>query len=66
MSKHCYKKWSPEQIANTICKGIIYFKTIYNWIYSRIIDFYVSKLRRKVKSKKAKETRGRFAHGRSK
>ena len=39
------------------------FKTIYNWIYVEIIDFNISKLRRKGKSRKNKETRGRFNIG---
>ena len=60
-----HKKWFPDQIANTICKDIVCFKTIYNWIYSGIIEFDVSKLRRKGKSRKAKETRGRFNIGKS-
>ena len=53
-------RWSPEQIADTLYKGKLTFKTIYNWIYSGIIDFDISKLRRKCKSRKSKETRGRF------
>ena len=57
------KKCFPEQIANTICKDVICFKTIYNWIYSGVIDFDVPKLIRKGKSRKAKETRGRFNIG---
>lgn len=44
-------------------KGILSFKTIYNWIYSGIIDFDISKLRRKGKSRKSKETRGKFNIG---
>ncbi|MDY2918756.1 MAG: IS30 family transposase, partial [Anaerococcus sp.] len=36
---------------------------MYNWIYSRVIDFDVSKLIRKGKSRKAKETRVRFNIG---
>lgn len=38
---------------------------MYNWIYSGIIDFDISKLRRKEKSRKDKETRGRFNIGKS-
>ena len=60
-----HRKWSPEQITNTICEGIVCFKTIYNWIYSGIIDFDISKLRRRGKSRKAKETRGKFNIGKS-
>lgn len=58
-------KWSPEQIAKTILKGTICFKTIYNWIYSEILNFNISKLRRKGKSRKPKETRGKFNIGKS-
>ena len=65
ISEKLNKKWSPEQIANTVCKDIVCFKTIYNWIYSGIIDFDISKLRRKGKSRKVKETRGRFNIGKS-
>lgn len=65
ISEKLHKKWSPEQIANTICKDVVCFKTIYNWIYSGIIDFDISKLRRKGKSRKAKETRGRSNIGKS-
>lgn len=46
-------------------KGILSFKTIYNWLYSGIINFDISKLRRKAKSRKTKETRGRFNIGKS-
>lgn len=65
ISEKLHKKWSPEQIAYTVCKDIVCFKTIYNWIYSGIIDFDISKLRRKGKSRKVKETRGRFNIGKS-
>lgn len=65
ISEKLHKKWSPEQIANTICKDVVCFKTIYNWIYLGMIEFDVSKLRRKGKSRKAKETRGRFNIGKS-
>ena len=58
-------KWSPEQIAGTLYKGKLSFKTIYNWIYSGIIDFDISKLRRKGKYRKNKETRGRLNIGTS-
>ncbi len=65
ISEKLHKKWSPEQIANTICKDIVCFKKIYKWIYSGIIYFDISKLRRKGKSRKPKETRGRFNIGKS-
>lgn len=56
-------KWSPEQIASTILYDKVCFKTIYNWIYSGIVDFDMAKLRRKAKSRKPRETRGRFNIG---
>ena len=65
ISEKLNKKWSPEQTANIICKDIVCFETIYNWIYSGIIDFDISKLRRNEKSRKDKETRGRFNIGKS-
>ena len=42
ISEKLHKKQSPEQIANTIYKDIVCFKTIYNRIYSEIIDFDIS------------------------
>lgn len=58
-------KWSPEQIACTVLKGVISFKTIYNWLYEGFLDFDITKLRRKNKSRQPKETRGRFNIGTS-
>lgn len=58
-------KWSPEQISYTILKGLVCFKTIYNWLYSGIIDFDITKLRRKSKSRKSQEARGKFNIGTS-
>ena len=58
-------KWSPEQIASTVLNGVVCFKTIYNWLYSVFLDFDITKLRRKAKSRKPKETRGRFNIGTS-
>lgn len=58
-------KWSPEQIAATVLNGVVCFKTIYNWIYSGLIAFDIANLRRKAKSRKAKETRGKFNIGTS-
>lgn len=53
-------KWSPEQIVGCLYNGILSFKTIYNWIYSGIIKYDISKFRRDCKSRKSKETRGKF------
>ena len=59
------KTWSPEQIANTVTKGILSFKTIYNWIYlKRLVKGNLKVLRRKGRSRKPKETRGKFLIGR--
>ncbi len=58
--------WSPEQIANTITKGKISFKTIYRWIYlGYICNGDLSKLRQKGKRNKTHETRGKFLVGNS-
>ena len=58
--------WSPEQISNTILKGIISFKSIYRWIYDgTILLGDLSCLRQKGKRRKARETRGRFNIGTS-
>ena len=58
--------YSLEQIANTLSKGIISFKTIYCWIYKGIISTNGLKLlRHKGKIHKPKETRVRFNIGKS-
>ena len=58
--------YSPEQIANTLTKGVVSFKTIYRWIYKGIISTNGLKLlRHKGKRHKPKETRGRFNIGKS-
>ena len=58
--------WSPEQISNTILKGIISFKSIYRWIYDgTILLGDLSCLRQKGKRRKPRETRGRFNIGTS-
>ena len=67
------KTWSPEQRAGRLRleykdnKSIkIGFKTIYRWIYINIVvKGDVNKLRRKGKSLKPKETRGKFNIGKS-
>lgn len=46
-------------------KDIVCFKTVCSLIYSVIIDFDISRLRRKWKSRKPKENMGRFNIGRS-
>lgn len=66
INEHLDKTWSPEQIVNTVAKGLISFKTIYNWIYSEKLNkCTILKLRRKGKSRSPKETRGKFLIGKS-
>ena len=65
------KTWSPEQIAGRLRLDYqddksmkIGFKTIYRWLYQKIIaKGNVNRLRRKGKSLKPKETRGKFNIG---
>ncbi|MTN56962.1 IS30 family transposase [Turicibacter sanguinis] len=58
--------WSPEQISNTVLKGVLSFKTIYRWIYDETILLGdLSCLRQKGKRRKPRETRGRFNIGTS-
>lgn len=59
------KTWSPEQIIGRELKGKLAFKTIYNWIYSGIIKIELTHLRRKGKTRKPRETRGKFNIGSS-
>ena len=67
MIQHYLKlTWSPEQISQTVLKGIISFKTIYRWIYDgTIFSGDLSCLRQKGKRRKPRETRGRFNIGTS-
>lgn len=73
IEKGLNKTWSPEQIAGRLRleyngdkSMTIGFKTIYRWIYINIIaKGDVNKLRRKGKSLKPKETRGKFNIGKS-
>ena len=47
--------WSPEQIAETLTKGKLCFKTIYHWVYAGKIDGVTAvKLRRKGKKRTCK------------
>lgn len=58
--------WSPEQIASTILKGKVSFKTIYRWLYLGLISKGdLTLLRQKGKRQKPRETRGRFNVGTS-
>ena len=57
-----YRTYSPEQIANTITKGILSFKTIYRWIYQGLLtNGNLTVLRHKGKRHKPKETRNQRA-----
>lgn len=55
--------WSPEQIIGRSFKNKLSFKTIYNWIYNKSLDVSLDVLRRKGKSLKSKEKRGKFNIG---
>ena len=59
------KTWSPEQIVGRELNGKLSFKTIYNWIYSGTIKVDLTHLRRKGKTRKPQETRGKFNIGNS-
>ena len=63
-SKLC-ERWSPEQIIGPELKGKLSFKTIYNWLYKNFFDVSLDVLRRKGKTAKTKETRGKFNIGKS-
>ena len=63
-SKLC-ERWSPEQIVGPELKGKLSFKTIYNWLYKNFFDVSLDVLRRKGKTAKTKETRGKFNIGKS-
>ena len=55
----------PEQIVGRDLKGKLSFKTIYNWLYKDFFDISLDVLRRKGKTAKTKETRGKFNIGKS-
>lgn len=55
--------WSPEQIANTVTKSKLSFKTIYNWIYNGSLHGVNTQvLRHKGKRRKA-DKRSQFSMG---
>ena len=57
---------SPEQISNTVLKGVISFKPIYHCIYDgTILSGHLSCLRQKGKNRKPRETQGKFNIGTS-
>ena len=55
IQKYLELTWSPEQISNTVLKGVISFKTIYRWIYDGMI--LLGDLSVKAKRKAPKTTR---------
>ena len=62
--------WSPEQISGRLKlefnKQIISFSTIYSWLYKGILEHCsVDLFRRKGKSLKPRETRGKFNIGKT-
>ena len=59
--------WSPEQIAGTPCElKMPSWRTIYRWIYEKyLVNGNLKVLRRKGKSHGNKETRGKYAKGKS-
>ena len=53
IQKYLKLTWSPEQISNTVLKGVLSFKTIYRWIYDgTILLGDLSCLRQKRKASK--------------
>ena len=65
IEKNLNKTWSPEQIVGRELSNKLSFKTIYNWIYRGLIDVPISILRRKGRSRKPKDNRGKFNIGKS-
>lgn len=59
------ERWSPEQIVGRLLQGILSFKTIYNWIHKNVLQIDLKFLRRKGRSSKTQETRGKFNIGTS-
>lgn len=58
--------WSPEQISNTVTKGKVSLKTIYNWLYQgKLSRVTIDVLWQKGKRRKPAEKRGKFAIGTS-
>ena len=59
--------WLPEQIACTPCElKLPSWRTIYRWIYEKyLLNGNLKVLRRKGKSHRSKETRGKHSKGKS-
>ena len=54
--KYLNLKYSPEKIAHSVKNVKVCTSTIYNWIYSKTIDFNIKKLRRHGKRYKVKSS----------
>ncbi|WP_271399141.1 IS30 family transposase [Salinicoccus roseus] len=66
LSEKLAATWSPEQIIGRCFQGKLSFKTIYRWLYQRLLpETDTRSLRHKGKRQKPKETRGRFNIGTS-
>ena len=64
IEKKLQETWSPEQISNTVLKGVVSFKSIYRWIYaSKINSDNLAFLRHKGRKRKGVEKRGIFSNG---
>lgn len=66
IKKHLKASWSPEQICGRYQlerKSMVAFKTIYNWLYSGLLDLDLRVLRQKGKKRQTEETRGKFVIG---
>lgn len=57
------KTWSPERIIGREFSKQLSVKTIYNWIYKGLLPINKKFPRRKGKTSKSKETRGKFIVG---
>ena len=53
--KYLTIKWSPEQIAKGVPALNLTAKTIYNWIYTKVVPFDIKRLRRRGKQYKRPE-----------
>lgn len=65
IEQHLALAWSPEQIANTVGKGLVGTKTIYNWLYAhKLLGGDLRALRHKGKGRDQNGKRG-YTQGRS-
>ncbi len=64
IEKKLQETWSPEQISNTVLKGVVSFKSIYRWIYAgKINTDNLALLRHKGRKRKRADKRGIFSNG---